>query len=185
MNDRLAGNSRYSGRICMGWVLDSVALDDALAARIDAMLAEQGLARLALVAIVAPASAIGESALEEAAQALDVSLRFVDADSSAPADAATLLGRALRVAHTLRPASNGLACAVASHPVVPATLGRARGRLTVLGLAEGGMDWVVDDNNRALITPEMETKAAALAAGIAAGEIRVHDSSLDGPCPVQ
>jgi basic membrane protein A len=57
--------------------------------------------------------------------------------------------------------------------------------LTVLGLAESGMDWVLDDHNRALITPEMEANARFLAAGIAAGDIRVHDSSMDGPCPVE
>ena len=49
--------------------------DEALAARIDAALDSQGLARLALAAIVAPASAIGDGVLEEAAQTLDVPLR--------------------------------------------------------------------------------------------------------------
>jgi basic membrane protein A len=57
--------------------------------------------------------------------------------------------------------------------------------LTVLGLAEGGMDWVLDEHNRALITPEMEANARAAAAGIASGAIRVHDSATDGPCPVE
>ncbi|AXF20658.1 precorrin-3B C(17)-methyltransferase [Burkholderia pyrrocinia] len=123
---------------------------EALAARIDAALDAQGLARLALAAIVAPASAIGETALEEAAQTLDVPLRFVDVDSHAHTDAATLLGRALRVAHTLRAASNGLACAVASHPVDPATLGRARGRLTVLGLGPGAATWLTPAARAAL-----------------------------------
>jgi basic membrane protein A len=53
----------------------------------------------------------------------------------------------------------------------------------VLGLAESGMDWVVDENNRALITAEMEANARFVAAGIAAGDIAVHDSSVDGACP--
>jgi basic membrane protein A len=53
----------------------------------------------------------------------------------------------------------------------------------VLGLAESGMDWVIDDNNRALISEEMEANARFAAAGIAAGDIVVHDSSVDGPCP--
>jgi basic membrane protein A len=57
--------------------------------------------------------------------------------------------------------------------------------LRVLGLAESGMDWVIDEHNRALITPEMEANARFSAAGIAAGDIRVHDSATDGPCPVE
>ncbi|VWC76057.1 cobalamin biosynthesis protein CbiG [Burkholderia aenigmatica] len=128
--------------------------DDALAARIEAALNAQGLARLALAAIVAPASAIGDTALEEAAQTLDVPLRFVDVDAdgdtNATIDAAALLRSALRVAHTLRATTNGIACAVASHPVDPATLGRARGRLTVLGLGPGGAAWLTPAARAAL-----------------------------------
>ncbi|MCG0583730.1 cobalamin biosynthesis protein CbiG, partial [Burkholderia cenocepacia] len=98
--------------VVIGVAADAVHAGEALAARIDAMLDAQGLARLALAAIVAPASAIGDAALEAAASTLDVPLRFVDSDrdGNAAADAATLLGRALRVAHTLRGESHGLAC---------------------------------------------------------------------------
>lgn len=128
--------------------------DEALAARIDAALDAHGLARLALAAIVAPASAIGDGVLEEAAQTLDVPLRFVDVDidddGGATTDAAALLGRALRVVHTLRATTNGIACAVASHPVDPATIGRARGRLTVLGLGPGGAAWLTPAARAAL-----------------------------------
>ncbi|UJH72244.1 precorrin-3B C(17)-methyltransferase [Burkholderia cenocepacia] len=138
--------------VVVGVAADAVHADDALAERIAAALDAQGLARLALAAIVAPASAIGEAALEEAASTLDVPLRFVDShsDRDAPANAATLLGRALRVTHTLREESNGLACAVASHPVDAATLGRARGRLTVLGLGPGGAAWLTPAARAAL-----------------------------------
>lgn len=136
--------------VVVGVAADAVHAGEALAARIEAMLDAQGLARLALAAIVAPASAIGEPALEEAASTLDVPLRFVDSDRDAPADASTLLGRALRVTHTLREESNGLACAVASQPVDPATLGRARGRLTVLGLGPGGAAWLTPAARAAL-----------------------------------
>lgn len=136
--------------VVVGVAADAVHAGEALAARIEAMLDAQGLARLALAAIVAPASAIGEPALEEAASTLDVPLRFVDGDRDAPADASTLLGRALRVTHTLREESNGLACAVASQPVDPATLGRARGRLTVLGLGPGGAAWLTPAARAAL-----------------------------------
>ncbi|HHT8897942.1 MULTISPECIES: precorrin-3B C(17)-methyltransferase [Burkholderia] len=138
--------------VVVGVAADAVHAGEALAARIDAMLDAQGLARLALAAIVAPASAIGDAALEAAASTLDVPLRFVDSDrdGNAAADAATLLGRALRVAHTLRGESHGLACAVASQPVDPATLGRARGRLTVLGLGPGAAAWLTPAARAAL-----------------------------------
>jgi len=136
--------------VVVGVAADAVHAGEALAARIEAMLDAQGLARLALAAIVAPSSAIGEPALEEAASTLDVPLRFVDGDRDAPADASTLLGRALRVTHTMRAASHGLACAVASQPVDPATLGRARGRLTVLGLGPGGAAWLTPAARAAL-----------------------------------
>jgi len=137
--------------VVVGVDAQTVHANEALAARIEAALDAQGLARLALAAIVAPASAIGEAVLEEAAQTLGVPLRFIDVDHHAQADAATLLGRALRVAHTLRAASNGLACAVASHPVDPATLGRARGRLTVLGLGPGAAAWLTPAARAALV----------------------------------
>lgn len=141
--------------VVVGVAADAVHAGEALAARIDAMLDGQGLARLALAAIVAPASAIGDAALEAAASTLDVPLRFVDSDfvdsdRAAPADAATLLGRALRVTHTMRAASHGLACAVASQPVDRATLGRARGRLTVLGLGPGAAAWLTPAARAAL-----------------------------------
>ncbi|MBR8398437.1 precorrin-3B C(17)-methyltransferase [Burkholderia cenocepacia] len=140
----------YPRSVVVGVAADAVHAGEALAARIEAMLDAQGLARLALAAIVAPASAIGDAALETVASALDVPLRFVDGDRDAPADASTLLGRALRVTHTLREESNGLACAVASQPVDPATLGRARGRLTVLGLGPGGGAWLTPAARAAL-----------------------------------
>ncbi|VWB23225.1 cobalamin biosynthesis protein CbiG [Burkholderia lata] len=139
--------------VVVGVDAQAIHADEALAARIDAALDAQGLARLALAAIVAPASAIGDAALEEAAHTLDVPLRFVDADADvdAPTDAAAaLLGCTLRVAHTLRATTNGIACAVASHPVDPAMLGRARGRLTVLGLGPGGAAWLTPAARAAL-----------------------------------
>ena len=54
-----------------------------------------------------------------------------------------------------------------------------------LGIAEGGIAWALDDHNRDLITPEMQTAADEAAALIASGEIKVHDSTVDGPCPVE
>ncbi|MFL6670166.1 MAG: precorrin-3B C(17)-methyltransferase [Burkholderia ambifaria] len=115
-----------------------------LAERIEALLDAHGLARLALAALVAPATLLGDARVEAAAHTLGVPLRFGDIEGEADrdTDAAALLGRTLRVAHTLRAASDGLACAVAAQPVDPATLGRARGRLTVLGLGPGDAAWL-------------------------------------------
>ncbi|PFH13657.1 precorrin-3B C(17)-methyltransferase [Burkholderia sp. JKS000303] len=123
-----------------------------LAARVEALLDAQGLARLALAALVAPATLLGDVRLKEAAQTLGVPLRFAEVDGAhaGALDAAALLGSALRVAHTLRATADGLACAVASHPIDPATLGRARGRLTVLGLGPGGAAWLTPAARSAL-----------------------------------
>ncbi|RQS55021.1 precorrin-3B C(17)-methyltransferase [Burkholderia sp. Bp8986] len=129
-----------------------------LAERIDALLDAHGLARLALAALVAPATLLGDARVEAAARMLEVPLRFADVEGDGDGDkaragntvAATLLARTLRVAHTLRAATDGLACAVAAQPVDPATLGRARGRLTVLGLGPGDAAWLTPAARSAL-----------------------------------
>jgi basic membrane protein A len=54
-----------------------------------------------------------------------------------------------------------------------------------LGVAEDGIGWALDEHNRDLISSEVEAAANDAMAGIASGEIVVHDSSVDGPCPVQ
>ncbi|PVB60237.1 BMP family ABC transporter substrate-binding protein [Labrenzia sp. 011] len=53
----------------------------------------------------------------------------------------------------------------------------------VLGVAEGGMDWVLDDNNRDLISPDMKAAAEAAIAGISDGSVKVHDVVTEGACP--
>jgi basic membrane protein A len=53
-----------------------------------------------------------------------------------------------------------------------------------LGVAEGGIGWALDANNRPLIAPETEAAANAAMAAIAAGTIKVHDITADGPCPL-
>ncbi len=55
----------------------------------------------------------------------------------------------------------------------------------ILGLAEGGLDWVFDEHNRDLITTEMDVAAKAAEADIAEGRVRVHNAAEDGPCPVK
>ncbi|KWN14302.1 cobalamin biosynthesis protein CbiG [Burkholderia territorii] len=131
--------------------------DDAspsLAERIDALLEMNGLARLALAALVASATLQGDARVDAAARTLGVPLRFADVGGDVAGDrdvdAAAVLGATLRVAHTLRAVSDGLACAVAAQPVDPASLGRARGRLTVLGLGPGDAAWLTPAARTAL-----------------------------------
>ena len=54
----------------------------------------------------------------------------------------------------------------------------------VMGLAEDGVGYAVDENNKALITPEMKAAVDAAKAKIISGEIEVHDYTADGACPV-
>jgi basic membrane protein A len=52
-----------------------------------------------------------------------------------------------------------------------------------LGLAEEGVGWALDDNNKSLITPEMQKAVEEAQAKIVAGEIQVHDYMADNTCP--
>ncbi|MEH6443218.1 MAG: BMP family ABC transporter substrate-binding protein [Oceanospirillaceae bacterium] len=54
--------------------------------------------------------------------------------------------------------------------------------VNVLGLAEGGVGWAYDDNNKALITPEMKAAVDQAKADIIAGKILVHDYTTNGKC---
>lgn len=54
--------------------------------------------------------------------------------------------------------------------------------LTILGLAENGVGYSVDEFNEALITPEMAAAAEDYKAKIIAGEITVHDYTTDSTC---
>ena len=54
--------------------------------------------------------------------------------------------------------------------------------VSVMGLAEGGVDWALDEHNRALVTADMEAQVNALKASIIAGDIAVHDYMSDNTC---
>jgi len=54
----------------------------------------------------------------------------------------------------------------------------------VLGLAEEGVGWALDENNESLITDEMKAAVETARAGIIAGEIEVHDYTVDNSCPL-
>lgn len=53
---------------------------------------------------------------------------------------------------------------------------------TTLGLKENGVDWSLDDDNRALITPAMKAKADEARAAIVAGTITVVDYTATRSC---
>lgn len=54
--------------------------------------------------------------------------------------------------------------------------------IQVLGLAEDGVGWALDENNQDLISAEMKAKVEAAAADIVAGKLSVHDYMSDNSC---
>ncbi|MBK8160614.1 MAG: BMP family ABC transporter substrate-binding protein [Rhodospirillaceae bacterium] len=54
--------------------------------------------------------------------------------------------------------------------------------VTVMGLAQDGVGWALDDNNKSLITADMSAKVEAAKADIIAGKIQVHDYMADNTC---
>ncbi|MEX3931860.1 precorrin-3B C(17)-methyltransferase [Paraburkholderia phymatum] len=124
--------------------------DEGLHERILEAARERGLAAQALAVLLAPASRIGERALQKAADALQIPLRFADDDASS--DPPRLLGNTLRMPHeTLGDGNRApIAFAIAHAPVDPATVGRARGRLSVIGLGPGDASLMVPAARSAL-----------------------------------
>lgn len=55
--------------------------------------------------------------------------------------------------------------------------------LNIMGIANGGVGYALDDFNSALVTPDMKAAVDAAAAKIAAGELTVHDYMSDETCP--
>jgi basic membrane protein A len=56
--------------------------------------------------------------------------------------------------------------------------------VTHKGLKEGGVDWVLDKDNRKVVTPEMEKRVNAVKADIINGKIKVIDYRAASSCPV-
>ncbi|WP_428983303.1 precorrin-3B C(17)-methyltransferase [Paraburkholderia diazotrophica] len=112
-------------------------LDERLHEQILEAARERGLAAQALAVLLAPAARIGDAALQQAAEALQIPLRFADGDASS--DPVRLLHKTLRVPHkTLDDGDRStITFAIAHAPVDPATIGRARGKLSVIGLGPG------------------------------------------------
>ncbi|MGH8780291.1 precorrin-3B C(17)-methyltransferase [Paraburkholderia sp.] len=102
-----------------------------------------GVARPALAALLAPATRCADVALADAAQALGVPLRFIDIDADA-GDERRLLAAALTAPHdVLQDEASTVALAIAAAPLDVATIGRLRGRVTVIGLGPGSADLLV------------------------------------------
>jgi basic membrane protein A len=55
--------------------------------------------------------------------------------------------------------------------------------INVMGLANEGVGYAMDENNASLVTPEMQAKVDEAAAKIKSGEIAVHDYMADNTCP--
>jgi basic membrane protein A len=55
--------------------------------------------------------------------------------------------------------------------------------IVALGVKEDGVAYALDDNNKALITPEMTAAVDKAKADIIAGTIKVHDYMADNSCP--
>lgn len=54
--------------------------------------------------------------------------------------------------------------------------------IKVLGLAEEGVGWALDEHNESLITAEMKAAVEEASAAIVAGDIKVHDYMEDNTC---
>ncbi len=57
------------------------------------------------------------------------------------------------------------------------------GGVKELGLKEAGVDWALDEHNKALVSDEMKAKVEAIKADIIGGKIKVHDYVADNACP--
>lgn len=55
--------------------------------------------------------------------------------------------------------------------------------INVLGLAEDGVGYALDDNNASLVTDEMKEAVEKAKADIIAGTVKVHDYMSDNTCP--
>ncbi|RSZ58659.1 BMP family ABC transporter substrate-binding protein [Massilia atriviolacea] len=56
--------------------------------------------------------------------------------------------------------------------------------VTHKGLKEGGVDWALDKDNRAVVTPEIEKRVNEAKANIVSGKVKVVDYRVGSSCPV-
>ncbi|MEM6942436.1 MAG: BMP family ABC transporter substrate-binding protein [Pseudomonadota bacterium] len=55
--------------------------------------------------------------------------------------------------------------------------------VNILGIAEDGIDWAVDEHNEALLNADLKAAVEAAKEGIVAGTITVHNYETDSNCP--
>jgi cobalt-precorrin 5A hydrolase/precorrin-3B C17-methyltransferase len=120
-------------RCVVAWVGDASRGD--IAERVRLALREHGIAPLSLAVLLAPLRDAASEPLAEAARTLGVPLRF---NAEPPTDASE------------RFVSQDIVLAVSERPVDPSTTGRARGKLTVIGLGPGSADLMVPAAKQAL-----------------------------------
>ena len=117
------------------------------AQRVLEALADHGLSPLSLALLLAPAARMDDRRIEEIADALGVPLHYIDHDKP---ELAQWLHTAPDLGGDVRAHRNGVVLALARHPVVAERIGRARGRLTVVGLGPGSAGLMVPDARKAL-----------------------------------
>ena len=61
--------------------------------------------------------------------------------------------------------------------------GKFKAGMAALGLAEGGVDYAMDDNNKSLVSDDMKAAVEAAKADIISGKVQVHDYMADEACP--
>jgi basic membrane protein A len=54
--------------------------------------------------------------------------------------------------------------------------------ITSLGLKEGGVDWALDEHNRAIVTKAMEERVNQIKADIVSGKVKVIDYMAKNEC---
>jgi cobalt-precorrin 5A hydrolase/precorrin-3B C17-methyltransferase len=123
-----------------------------IVARVREALDAHSLAPLSLAALLASSDRMADPALAEAAANLDVPLRFALARPEDGEPPGNLLHAALRIPYeTLHnDAAAGVALALAPLAIDADTIGRKRGRLTVIGLGPGSADLMVPAARTAL-----------------------------------
>ena len=123
-----------------------------IAALVHEALNAHGLAPLSLAALLVPSEHMANPVLADAAASLNVPLRFAQAGPEDGEPPSNLLHAALRVPYqTLHDdADAGVALALAALAIDPDTIGRTRGRLTVIGLGPGSADLMVPAARTAL-----------------------------------
>ena len=74
---------------------------------------------------------------------------------------------------------------VAVYNVMKDGVGGFKPGIHALGLAEDGVGYAMDDNNKPLVSADMMAKVEAAKADIIAGKLKIHDYMEDNKCPAE